>query len=139
VTNGVPSITTWRQVPVAGVIANIADLGGNLRVVVASPTPNGAVSVAILAWLPPDPAQVAAQNELYRNAFAVLTKTVNPSVTAEQQETVATALGLTPQAPPFNVGTTASTSLSPQQYRLQALEPEGQAGADTLIAVSQLP
>jgi hypothetical protein len=135
----VPSITTWQQVPVAGVIANIADLGGNLRVVVASPAPNGPVSAAILAWLPPDPAKVAAQNELYRNAFAVLTKAVNASVTAEQQEAVATALGLTPQAPPFAVGTTASTSLASQQYRLQALEPEGQAGADTLIAVTETP
>jgi hypothetical protein len=125
--------------PIAGVEANIADLGGNLRVVVASDTPTGPVAAAILVWLPvADSGQVSTQNQRYRDAFDVMMKTVNAAVTPDQQETVAGALGLTTTAPPFPVGATAETTLAPQRYRLRAVQPEGQSEPDTMIAVTQL-
>jgi hypothetical protein len=135
----VATISSWRPIQVAGVTASVADLGGNLRVAVAADTPNGPIAAAVLAWLPvSDPSQVAAQNEAFRNAFDVLVKTVNPSATEEQQATLASQLKLTPATPPFPTGTETSATLEPQQYRLEALVPEGQSGPDTLIAVYEI-
>ena len=137
-TNGVATISSWRPLLVAGVTASVADLGGNLRLAVASDTPTGPIAAAVLAWLPPDPSQVAAQNEAFRNAFTVLVKTVNPTATEAQQTTLATQLHLTPTTPPFPTGTDTTATLDPQKYRLEALVPEGQSDPDTLIAVSEI-
>jgi hypothetical protein len=137
--NGVATISSWNQMPVAGVTASIANLGGNIRVVLASATPTAPINVAILAWLPVSQGQEAAQNEMYRAAFDVLMKTVNPNVTSAQQTRVANELGLTPQAPPFQVGTTANAVQPPQAYRLEALQPDSQSGVETMIAVTEVP
>jgi hypothetical protein len=134
----VATISSWRPIQVAGVTASVADLGGNLRVAVASDTPTGPIAAAVLVWLPVDPSQVAAQNEAYRNAFAVLVKTVNPGATEAQQATLATQLQLTPATPPFPTGTDVSATLEPQRYDLEALLPEGQSEPDTLIAVTEI-
>jgi len=124
---------------VAGVDTSVADLGGNIRVVVASNTPSGPLAAAVLVWLPlSDPSQAATQNEMYRNAFFVLVKTVNSAATEQQQATLATQLKLTPTTPPFPTGASASATLNPEQYRLEALQPDGQSGPDTLIAVTQI-
>ena len=138
VDNGVPRITQWTAVPVGGDVASVADLGGNVRVVVASATADGPVSIAILAWLPlSDSSQQAAQNTLYRNAFAVLMKTVNDNVTEAQQTQVAATLGLSPTQPPFDAGTEKDTELAPQRYQLKAVAGEDQAGIVTLISVAE--
>jgi hypothetical protein len=137
VTNGVPMITSWNQMPIGDDIASVADLGGNIRVVLASRTRNGPVAAAILVWLPlTDDAAQPAQNTLYRNAFAVMMKSVNASVTPDQQTAVATTLGLTPSKPPFPVGASADATLAPQDYRLRAIQPAGQAAPDTMIAAT---
>jgi len=135
----VAQINTWRPITVAGVDASVADLGGNLRVVVASPTPNGPVAAAVLVWLPlADSGQIATQNEMYRNAFAVLVETVNPKATEAQQTTLAAQLHLTPTTPPFSSDTSVSATLDPDRYHLEALQPDGQSGPDTLIAVTEI-
>jgi len=123
---------------IGGDVVNVADLGGNVRVAVASKTPDGPVAEAFLAWLPlPDGADQAAQNTLYRNAFNVLIKTVNSEATSAQQSRVATQLGLTPDNPPFALGTTADSTLGQQRYNLEAVQPEQTSGVDTLIGVTQ--
>jgi hypothetical protein len=134
----VPTITSWDQMPLDGDVANIANLGGNVRVALASKTADGPVAAAILAWLPPpSSADQATQDALYRDAFSVLMKTVNPSVTASQQTAVATHLGLSPSKAPFAAGATADATLPPQHYRRAALEPQGQSGVYTMIAVTE--
>jgi hypothetical protein len=135
----VATISSWRPLQVAGLTASVADLGGNLRVAVASDTPTGPVAAAVLAWLPvSDPSQVAAQNVAFRSAFGVLVETVNPNATEAQQTTLAGQLQLTPATPPFPTGTDVTATLDPQKYRLEALMPEGQSDPETLIAVSEI-
>jgi hypothetical protein len=105
---------------------------------VASKTADGPIAEAFLAWLPlSDSADQAAQNTLYRNAFNVLIKTVNSGATSAQQSRVSNDLGLTPDKPPFPLGTTNTSTLGQQRYVLEAVQPEQTSGVDTLIGVTQ--
>jgi len=91
----------------------------------------------VLGWTPlTDPGQEAAQNQAFQQAFAVLMKTVNVTVTDQEQATVASQLGLTSSTPPFPEGTSATATLGRQQYDLEAVTPAGQSGVYTLIGVS---
>jgi hypothetical protein len=138
----VPTIDTpFVPQPFAGDLASVADLGGNIRLALLSATNDGPVAEAVLVWLPLSGSEdQATQNQAFRDAFNVLMKTVNPNVTAQEQTTVATALGLDSDHPPFETGTTKNTTLPPQDYRLEAIVPSGGTEPDTLIGVtSSLP
>ena len=136
--SGVASISSWTQQPFAGQSGSVADLGGNVRVVLLSDEEDGPVAEAVLAWLPlSDPDEEEAQNEAYRQAFDVLMETVDADVTSAQQKRVATQLGLSSTEPPFPEGTTASVPQGEQQYDLMAIEPEGRSGIYTLIGASK--
>ena len=58
----------------------------------------------------------AASNQLYRNAFDVLLRTVNPDLTADERAQLATDLGLNAQAPPFPSGETITAEAVPNRY-----------------------
>ena len=140
--SGVATISTWTEKPLAGHEANVATLGGNLRIVVltADGSPTSPVSMAVLAWLPlSNPSEQAAQNEAFQQAFGVLMKTVSATVTSEQEATVAQQLGLSAATPPFPDGTTATASLDQKDYQLRALIPAGQSGVYSLVGVSAAP
>ena len=133
-----PTISDWTEKPLAGHVGSGASLGGNLRIVVYSDGDDGPVAAAVLAWLPlSDPSQEAAQNAAFHQAFDVLMKTVDVTVTEEQQASVAAQLGLSATAPPFPVGTSATATLDDSSYQRQALTPAGQTGVYSLIAVSE--
>jgi len=134
---GVPEIGSWTDEEIAGHPALEADLGKNLRVVLLTDGEDGPVSEAVLAWLPTVlPSQEAEQNAAYQAAFGVLMQSVDEGVTDEQQAEVAGALGLSPSAPPFPEGTTASAPQGERQYDLRALVPEGRRGVYTLIGAT---
>jgi hypothetical protein len=133
----VPLIEQWSQEDIAGNAANIADLGGNIRVVLLSSSPDGPVAEVVLAWLPLTGSDdQATQNQAYRDAFNVVMTTVNDAVTPQEQETVANELGLDADHPPFAAETTNEATLRPQHYRLEALQPAGASDVDTLIGVT---
>ena len=133
----VPPIAEWSQTSLAGDAASIANLGGNIRVVLLSSSTDGPVAEVVLAWLPLTGSDdQATQNQAYRDAFNVVMKTVNDAVTSPQQATVASDLGLDPDHPPFVEGTTNESTLPPQNYRLEALQPAGASDIDTLIGVT---
>jgi hypothetical protein len=116
---------------------SIADLGGNIRLALVSASQDGPIAEAVLVWLPPSGSDdQTQQNQVYRDGFAVLMKTVDDKVTADEQATTAGELGLGPDAPPFPAGTSADAEQGDQAFRLQTAQPEGQTGVDTLIGVS---
>jgi hypothetical protein len=64
-------------------------------------------------------------------------KTVAATVTPEQQDTVATQLGLSATAPPFPEGSSANATLDDARYQRAAITPAGRSGVYSLIGVSQ--
>jgi hypothetical protein len=135
---GVPEIESWTERELAGQDAQVADLGGNLRVVLLTDGEDGPVSEAVLAWLPLVlPSDEAEQNAAFQAAFGVLVQTVDEGVTDDQQTEVAGQLGLSDEEPPFPEGTSAAAKLGDRQYDLQALVPEGRRGVYTLVGARQ--
>jgi hypothetical protein len=131
-------ITAWTQKPVAGNVANYADIGGNLRVAVVSETEGSPVAVAVLGWVPlTDQSQQSAQNAAFQAAFDVLTKTVNATITSAQQAVLARQLGITDSQPPFPDGTSDTATQGSETYQLRALVPIPGSGVYTLVGVSQ--
>jgi hypothetical protein len=134
----VAEIESWTDDSIAGHTASVADLGGNIRVVLLTDGEGSPVSEAVLAWLPQVLASdEAEQNAAYQAAFGVLMQTVDPGVTDEQQQEVAGDLGLSATTPPFPEGTTASAPQGERLYDLRALVPEGRRGVYTLIGATQ--
>jgi hypothetical protein len=118
-------------------MGSTADLDGNIRLVLLSDDEDGPVAEAVLVWLPlSDASQQEAQNEAYQQAFGVLMKAVDASVTSSQQTKVAKQLGLSSTKPPFPNGATASAQQDREQYDLSALTPDGRSGIYTLIDVT---
>lgn len=132
----VPTISAWTPLNITGYTGSVANLGGNLRLVVLTDDPSPAIIWAVLVWLPDDAAAQPTQNQLYQDAFAVLVRTVNPAATADQQSSLANQLGLTTELPPAADGTEAAATLEPQRYVLRALDISGVPGVDTLIGVT---
>ena len=132
----VAPITSWTPLDVSGRTASVADLGANLRLVALTDGSSGPVTLAVLVWLPlDDPADQPQQNELYRDAFAVLVRSVYPDATTEEQSTLAAELGLSADLPPAEDGASAEATLRRQRYRLAGLDVSGAPGVDTLISV----
>ena len=96
----VAPITSWTPLDVSDRTASVADLGANLRLVALTDGSSGPVTLAVLVWLPlDDPADQPQQNALYRDAFAVLVRSVYPDATTEEQSTLAAELGLSADLP----------------------------------------
>jgi hypothetical protein len=132
----VESISSWTEQPFLGHVGSVADLGGNLRLVVIADRDDGPVAMAVLAWMPLSTSSgQVVQNRAYRDALDVLMTTVDDEVTTAEQDQVADDLGLTPRKPPFPAGATASVTQGEQQYELRALVPEGGSEPYTLIGV----
>jgi hypothetical protein len=135
----VPSVPSWTQKQLDGETTSSADLGGNIRLVLVSQTATSPIAQAVLVWRPlDDNDNEGTQNLLYRNAFSVLMKTVNPDVTTLQQSGTAGELGLSGSQPPFPEGPTETADLAPNQYQRRAVVPAGQTGVYTLVAATEL-
>ena len=79
------------------------------------------VAEALLVWIPGG--DEASSNQLYRDAFDVLVRTVNPSLDAAARADLADELGLSSDAPPFPQGQTANAVAGTDRYnRLRALD-----------------
>ena len=112
----------------------MANLGGNLRVGAVLRGTSGAVTQVALGWLPlADEAEQAAQNAAFNDAFAILVRTVNPGVSAEQQSDLASQLGISSTQPPFPTGTSNAASLDQERYVLEAVDVPGQDGPVTIV------
>jgi hypothetical protein len=72
------------------------------------------VAEALLVWIPGG--DETASNELYRESFDVLVRTVNPSLSADQRAQLADQLGLSSEAPPFPQGQTANAVAGTDRY-----------------------
>jgi Tfp pilus assembly protein PilE len=130
----VGQITSWSPIDVNGTQADMATIGGNLRVGTVLRGQNGAVTQVALGWLPlADDAQQAAQNAAFNDAFAVLVRTVNPGASAGQQSGLASQLGISSTQPPFPTGTSNAASLDQERYVLEAVEVPGQNGPVTIV------
>ncbi len=131
--SSVGQITEWSPIDVNGTAAQVADIGGNLRVGAVVNGTNGAVTQVALGWLPVDESQQAAQNAAFQNAFAVLVRTVNPAATSAEQSSLASELGITKDEPPFPTGTKHRATLAPERYVLEAVDVPGQDGPVTIV------
>ena len=137
--SSVGQISSWSPVDVNGTAADVADIGGNLRVGAIVNGANGAVTRVALGWLPlSDDSQQAQQNALFQDAFSVLVRTVNPAATSEQQSGLASQLGITATEPPFPTGTTNRATLAPERYVLEAVDVPGQPGPVTIVGARRL-
>jgi len=135
----VGQITSWSPVDVNGTAADVANIGGNLRVGAVVNGTNGAVTQVALGWLPlSDDSQQAQQNAVFQDAFAVLVRTVNPAATSEQQSSLASRLGISGTEPPFPTGTTNKATLLPERYVLEAVDVPGQPGPVTIVGARRL-
>jgi len=130
----VGQISSWSPIDVNGTQADVATIGGNLRVGAVLRGQNGAVTQVALGWLPlADDTQQAAQNAAFNDAFAVLVSTVNPGVSSGQQSDLASQLGISSTQPPFPTGTSTATSLGQERYVLEAVDVPGQDGPVTIV------
>jgi outer membrane biosynthesis protein TonB len=127
-------ISKWSLIDVNGTAAQVANIGGNLRVGAVLNGANGAVTQVALGWLPlTDDTQQAAQNAVFQDAFSVLVMTVNRAATTEQQSELASQLGITDDEPPFPTGTKNRATLAPERYVLEAVDVSGQPGPVTIV------
>jgi hypothetical protein len=132
--SSVGQITSWTPIDVNGTQADMADIGGNLRVGAVLRGSSGAVTQVALGWLPlADDAQQPAQNAAFNNAFAILVRTVNPGATAGDQSALASNLGISSTQPPFPTGTSTTANLGPERYLLEAVDVPGQDGPVTIV------
>jgi hypothetical protein len=91
-------------------VAALSDRVGLVAVV----REDGAVTEVLLAWIPGGDEEDSAR--LYRNAFDVLLRTVNPALTAQDRSGIAAQLGVTEGRPPFDPGETLTADVFPQRY-----------------------
>jgi hypothetical protein len=130
----VGQISAWSPVDLNGTKADIANIGGNLRVGAVVNGSNGAVTQVGIGWLPlAEGADQTAANTAFQDAFAILVKTVNPGVTAGQQATLSSQLTISDTQPPFEAGTKEAATLAPERYVLEAVDVSGQPGPVTII------
>jgi hypothetical protein len=98
-----PSATTF--------IAPLSDEVGLVGVV---RNDDQSVAEALLVWIPGGDEQQS--NQLYNDAFQVLARTVNARLDADARSSLADELGLSPDAPPFPRGETATAVAPPDRY-----------------------
>ena len=132
-------ISAWSPIDVNGTSADVANIGGNLRVGAVVSAANGPVTQVALGWLPlADESQQPQQNAAFQDTFAVLVRTVNPGVSAGQQTDLASQLGISATQPPFPTGTKTNATLLPERYVLEAVDVPGQDGPVTIVGARSL-
>ena len=92
----------------------IAPLSDRVGLVGVVRNDDRSVAKALLVWIPGG--DEASSNQLYRDAFDVLVRTVNPGLTADARAQLGNELGLSPQAPPFSAGETATAEEFPNRF-----------------------
>jgi hypothetical protein len=92
----------------------IAPLSEQVGLVGVVRNDDSSVAEVLLVWIPGG--DEAASNQLYRNAFDVLLRTVNPELTADEQAQLGDDLGLTPQAPPFPANESVAAEAFPDRF-----------------------
>ncbi len=107
----------------------IAPLSDRVGLVVVVRNDDESVAEVLLVWIPGG--DEAASNQLYRDAFDVLVRTVNPVRTAADRAELGTDLGLTAQAPPFPTDDTVTADAFPDRYSRFVRDTE--AADDTAI------
>lgn len=75
---------------------------------------DGAVAQVLLAWIPGG--DESDSNRLFRDAFDVLVRTVNPSLTSAERASLASALGVDADQPPFASADPVTAEAFPQRY-----------------------
>jgi hypothetical protein len=98
---------------------------------------DGSLAEAILVWIPGGDEE--ASNQLYRDSFDVLTITVNPSLTVDQQEQLGRGLGLTPEAPPFPAGETVTMEAASDRYTRTTRDTRAADGTALISVVDASP
>jgi hypothetical protein len=128
----------WTRDTIGDDTASILQVGANIWLVAISADPTAPVHEALLVWGPNlDSSSVTTQNQLYRDAFQVLMKTVNDGLTGPEAIAVPKQLGLSKSEPPFPAGTQNTAELKPQTYTLFTADPAdpSKPGDATVISV----
>jgi hypothetical protein len=135
---GVPTLSSSDLTinPGPGADTYIAPLTDQVGLVGVVNHSNGQVSQVILVWVPGG--NQTQSNQVFRNAFNVLTKTLDATVTADEQTAATQALGLTASTPPFPSGSSATTTVTTDQVstNYQRFEPTSYPGV-TAISSTQ--
>jgi hypothetical protein len=105
-------VTTLENGPTATTF--IAPLSENVGFVGVLRNDDRSVTKALLVWIPGG--DQAATNQLYRNAFDVLVRTVNPDLPPDARARLSNELGLSALAPPFSAGETATAEELPHRF-----------------------
>ena len=92
----------------------IAPLSDRVGLVGVVRNDDQSVAKVLLVWIPGG--DEASSNQLYRDAFDVLVRTVNPDLTADARAQLGDELGLSSQAPPFPAGGTATAEEFPDRF-----------------------
>jgi hypothetical protein len=92
----------------------IAPLSDHVGLVGVVRNDDQSVAKALLVWIPGGDHDES--NQLYRDAFDVLLRTVNPNLTPDARARVASGLGLSALAPPFAAGETATAEEYPDRF-----------------------
>jgi hypothetical protein len=98
---------------------------------------DNSVAEVILVWIPGGDESESSQ--LYRDAFEVLTRTVNPNITVDQQEQLGNGLGLTADAPPFPAGETATMESGTNRYTRTTRDTRAADGTALISVVDARP
>jgi hypothetical protein len=105
-------VRTFKDGPTATTfLVELSDDVGLLGVVRKS---DGSVAEVIEVWVPGGTEPAGSQ--LFRDAFDVLLRTLNPDLDQAGRVAVAAQLGVTPSTPPFPAGTTATATAPPNRY-----------------------
>lgn len=107
----------------------IAPLSDRVGLVGVVRNDDESVAEVLLVWIPGG--DEAASNQLYRDAFDVLVRTVNPDLTVEELATLGGDLGMTAQAPPFPIDKPVTAEAFPDRYTRFVRDTE--AADDTAI------
>jgi hypothetical protein len=92
----------------------IAPLSDEVGLVGVVRNDDQSVAEVLLVWIPGG--DEAASNQLYRDAFDVLVRTVNPELTVDERVDLGIDLGLTAQAPPFPTDDRVTVDAFPDRY-----------------------
>jgi hypothetical protein len=105
-------VTTLENGPTATTF--IAPLSDHVGLVGVVRNDDQSVAKALLVWIPGGDQDVS--NQLYRDAFDVLLRTVNPDLTPDARARVGNELGLSALSPPFAVGETTTAEEFPDRF-----------------------
>jgi hypothetical protein len=95
------------------------------------------VAEVLLVWIPGG--DETASNQLYRDSFDVLLRTVNPDLTPDERAQLGADLGLTAQAPPFPSDETVTAEAVPNRYSRHVRDTSAAANTAIISVVDGRP